>query len=61
MQYLSPAPFTTPSTNGTVESALRYDYAFLSDEAFLAKRGITKLAAFTILHTFPALEAAITK
>ena len=61
MQYLSSSPFTTPSTNGSVESALRYDYAFLSDEAFVAKRGISKQAAFTILHTFPALEAVINK
>ena len=61
MLYLSPAPFTTPSTNGTVESALRYDYAFMTDEAFAAKRGISKQAALTLLHTFPAIEAAITK
>ena len=61
MQYLSPAPFTVPLTDGSVESSLRYDYAFMTDEAFVAKRGITKQAAFTLLHTLPALEAAITK
>jgi hypothetical protein len=61
VQYLSNAPFTVPLTTGSVESALRYDYAFLNDEAFRAKRGITKQAAFTLLHTFPAIEAAITK
>lgn len=61
MQYLSPSPFTVPLTDGSVESALRYDYAFLTDEAFLSKRGISKQAALTLLHTFPAIEAAITK
>lgn len=61
MQYLSPAPFTVPVTNGITESALRYDYAFMTDEAFLSRWGISKQAAFTLLHTFPAIEAAITK
>ena len=58
MQYLQKS-FTVPLTTGSAESALRYDYAFMTDEAFVAKRGITKQAAFTLLHTLPALEAVI--